>query len=85
VSTAVHALAHLIAALPRVENPLPESVGLDLPFSAAGIGGLIGNVYAAGRTPEEQAKIIALVGLWFFRLGVLGYLFLLANQLLSSG
>jgi hypothetical protein len=85
VSLVVHALTQLIAALPRVENPLPESVGLDLPFSAAGIGGVLGNVFAAGRSPEEQARVIALVGLWFFRLGVLGYSFLLVNQLLSSG
>jgi hypothetical protein len=45
VSSALHALVQLIAALPRVEDPF--------------------------------------LGLWFFAFGVLAYLLLLVNQVLS--
>ena len=82
MSTTLHLLGW-IASLPRVEDPWPESVGLDLPFSAAGVGGVLGNVVAAGRTPEERARVTGVCGLWFFRLGALAYLLLAVNQILS--
>ena len=84
MSLAPHVLLQLVAALPRVEDPWPESVGIDLPFSAAGVGGVLGNVVAAGKSSEERARLTSFVGLWFFALGVLAYLLLIANQLLSS-
>jgi hypothetical protein len=85
VSTALHLAFSLNALLPRVEDPWPESVGLDLPFSAAGIGGVLGNLVAAYGSPEEQARATSLWGLWFFRFGALAYLLLLVNQVLSAG
>jgi len=83
VSSTLHALVSLAVALPRVEDPWPASVGLDLPLTAAGIGGVLGNVAATGRSPAEQARATSAWGLTFFWCGVLAYLLLLLNQVLS--
>ena len=84
MSSALHPLLDLITALPRVEDPWPASVGLDMPFSAAGFGGVLGSVIAADRSPDEQARAMSRWGRRFFWLGALSYLFLFVNQLLST-
>jgi hypothetical protein len=85
VWTALQALLHLIAALPRVENPWPRSVGLELPFSAAGAGGVIGNVFWARRSAPERDRATSIGGLLGFGAGALAYLALFANQVLLCG
>jgi hypothetical protein len=83
VSTLVHALIDLNAALPRVEDPWPDRIGLGFPFSMAGVGGVLGNVLWARHPPEEQNRMAGIGGLWGFRFGAFAYLALSANQLLS--
>jgi hypothetical protein len=85
MATALHLIDTWFAVLlPHVESPWPHSVGLGMPFTAAGAGGVFGSVAATGRTPEEQARSTSAWGVRFFWLGMLGYGLLLLNQLLSK-
>lgn len=81
---ALQALIHSVAALPRVEDPWPESIGLGFPFSLAGVGGVLGNVLWARHPGAEQQRMTSVGGLWGFRIGALSYLALSVNQILSN-
>jgi hypothetical protein len=86
MATALHLIGTWLAVvLPHVEDPWPRSVGLELPFTFAGGGGVIGNILAAGRPPEEQARLTSACGLRAFWAGTAAYFLLLLNQILSSG
>jgi uncharacterized membrane protein len=86
MATALHLVGTWLAVvLPHVEDPWPRSVGLGMPFTAAGVGGIFGNVATVGRSAEDQARSTSQWGTRFFWLGMLGYILLLFNQLLSAG
>lgn len=80
---AIHWLI-FISALPRVEDPWPNSVGLDLPFTTAGAGGVLGAVVSFPLEPASRDRAIMIGGLLGFWLGVLFYLVALANQLVFA-
>jgi hypothetical protein len=84
VPTAFHAFLHLIATLPRVEDPWPRTVGIGFPFSAAGAGGVLGNVFWARHSVAERNQATSTGGFWGFWAGAVFYLALFANQLLSA-
>jgi len=82
IGSVLASLAHLLANAfpPRVENPLPESIGLDAPFVSAGMGGvLLGILFSPARqaTRERAMRWGALVG---FVLGAGLYAFALLAQ-----
>ena len=84
MSYALRSLIDLAAALPRVEDPWPNTIGLSFPFSTAGAGGVLANVFWARGSAAEQNRVTTLGGVVGFRLGAFAYLALSANQLLSS-
>jgi hypothetical protein len=84
MATALHLVGTWLAVvLPHVEDPWPRSVGISLPFTLAGGGGMLANVLFAGRAPEDQAQLTSVYGIRGFWAGTVGYFLLLLNQLLS--
>jgi hypothetical protein len=68
--------------LPKVEDPWPSSIGMDLPFTIAGAGGVFGAVVSFHIKPEGRDKAVMLGGLIGFWAGALFYFVALANQLI---
>ena len=73
----------LVSALPRVEDPWPSSIGMGLPFTTAGAGGVLGAVVSFHLKPASRDRAVLIGGLLGFWLGLLFYLVALANQLVS--
>lgn len=75
------ALVFLLGSFfPRIEDPWPETIGLGLPFTVAGAGGVLAGVLFANSLPARRDKWILRLGLWGFRLGAAFYLLSLAVQ-----
>lgn len=77
-------LGFVAISAPEVESPIPESIGLDFPFTLAGVGALLGLFYSIGRTDKDRERLVRWWTLSFLAGGALIYLILLAIQLLSS-
>jgi hypothetical protein len=84
VWTALHALLNLIAALPRVEDPWPRTIGIGFPFPTAGAGGVLGNVFWARRPVAAQNRATSVGDFCGFWAGAIFLLALFVNQLLSE-
>ena len=69
---------------PRVENPWPDSIGLELPVVMTGIGGVLANVLYAGASKAKRDEAVRYGGLGGFGVGTLFYLFSLLDQVLSG-
>ncbi|HEX6666060.1 MAG TPA: hypothetical protein VF081_05650 [Solirubrobacterales bacterium] len=69
------------ALLPRVESPVPESIGLSLPFVLAGAGGVLAGVFVPARPAKRRDRWIIRAGRIGFGLGLGFYLLSLAIQL----
>ncbi|MGC1852283.1 MAG: hypothetical protein WA687_07580 [Solirubrobacterales bacterium] len=67
--------------IPRVENPWPESIGLEFPFTLAGAGTIfVGFIYAeASQARRDRASRQG--GFYGFVVGSLIYAFSLVNQI----
>jgi hypothetical protein len=70
----------LSSVLPRVENPWPESIGIELPFALAGAFGVAAGAWHADAPREKRDKAVAMGGAWGFRVGALLYALALVNQ-----
>jgi hypothetical protein len=68
------------SALPQVEDPIPERVGLGFPFAAAGAGGVLGGVICAASPPAKRERAMRLGVLIGFALGAALYLLALVVQ-----
>lgn len=73
-------MSFLISLLPRVEDPWPDSIGLELPIVMAGIGGAVASVLYAGGSKADRDEAIRYGGLGGFGLGALFYILALLNQ-----
>ena len=71
----------LASVLPRVEDPIPESVGLWLPIEMAGAGVVLLGIAFLRSSPARREKAISIGGSVGFGLGVLIYLIALVAQL----
>ena len=80
---AIHWLI-FVSTLPRVEDPWPSSIGVDLPFTTAGAGGVLGAVVSSHLKPASRDRATMIDGLLGFWLGMLFYLVALANQLVFA-
>lgn len=69
---------------PRVEDPLPESIGLGFPFALAGAGGLLAGVIYVEASPARRNRAINLGGLAGFGVGVAIYLLSLLIQVVLN-
>jgi hypothetical protein len=78
-------LTLLADALPHVEDPIPDTIGVDTVFAIAGAGGVIGTVIGSfGRSSERSRDGWTRAGLIVgFFAGAAFYLLSLAVQLLS--
>jgi hypothetical protein len=45
--------------LPEVENPIPERIGLEDVFTAAGAGGVLGGMVGACCSPQSKERAIS--------------------------
>ena len=68
------------SVFPRVENPLPESIGLGFPFALAGAGGVFAGVLYADASPTQRNRAIGRGGQIGFWLGMAAYFLSLAIQ-----
>jgi len=84
MSTALHALLWLGNVVPRAEGPLPDSIGLSFPFTAAGAGGVIGGLVRPGATAPQRDRLVSVLSAWFFWGGTVVYGVVFAYQLLSK-
>jgi hypothetical protein len=73
----------LASFLPRVEDPWPDTMGLDFLFAAAGAGGVLASVFYAGGSRSDRDEAIRNGGLCGFWLGALFYGLSLLNQVTS--
>ena len=72
--------AALASVLPRVEDPWPESIGIELPFTLAGIGTVLFGFALAEAAPERRDRASQKGGVYGFWIGTLFYALSLANQ-----
>ena len=77
----------MATALPRVENPIPETIGLETVFAFAGAGGVFGTILGSIdrlRTRQRSREWWTRVGLQFgFFFGALLYIAAVIGQLVS--
>jgi hypothetical protein len=70
--------------LPHVEDPWPNTIGLEFPFTAAGVGGVLASVLYAEARGRERSEVINAGGLYGFWLGAFFYALSLLNQIISG-
>jgi hypothetical protein len=70
--------------LPEVENPIPETIGLEDVFALAGAGGVLGGIRRFGSPSAEQDQGVRWGVFAGFYLGVAAYCLLLLLQVISA-
>jgi hypothetical protein len=73
-----------VSLFPRVDDPWPDTVGLDLPVIMAGVGGAVASVIYARAPTAERDEAIRYGGLGGFGLGALLYVLALLGQIVSG-
>jgi hypothetical protein len=73
----------ILAVLPKVSDPWPSSIGIDLPLTMAGGGGVFAGVVYSLAAHEKREHAVKLGGLAGFCLGALLYCIALLNQIAS--
>jgi hypothetical protein len=74
----------VLALLPRVENPWPETIGLNLPFVTGTAGAALAGVVRFRAAQDRRERAILLGGFVGFLVGAVLYLISLAAQVASS-
>jgi hypothetical protein len=82
ITDVIEALEAMLAsvALPHVQNPWPESIGLGFPFAMAGAAGILVSVLQPEASQIERDRAIRIGNLWGFRLGAGFYVLSLVFQ-----
>jgi hypothetical protein len=70
---------------PRVEDPWPESIGLDFPLAVSGAFGMLAGLAFVDSPAARRDRAIRLGGLVGFIVGTLLYLVSLGVQVSSRG
>jgi hypothetical protein len=73
-----------IAVLPRVEDPWPDTIGVELPFATAAAGSVLAGVAYSLATREKRERAIKWGGLSGFCVGSVLYCVALLVQVASS-
>jgi hypothetical protein len=71
----------LAALLPTVENPWPDTIGVELPFASAGAGGVLADFRHAASSRPERDEAVRRGGISGFRFGAAFYAIAVLNQL----
>ncbi len=70
------------SVLPAVENPWPQQIGLDFPFTVSGAFIAVAELRLAGTARRRRERGIYLASLWGLALGAGLYSLALAGQVL---
>lgn len=81
---APYLLLLLSSIMPRVEDPLPDEIGLGVVLILAGAGGILGGVLFTASTQERREWAANRGGVIGFGIGLAIYLLALVVQLISS-
>jgi hypothetical protein len=73
-----------LAALPRVEDPWPDTIGFELPIATAAAGSVLAGVVYSLANQEKRDRAIKLGGLSGFCIGSALYFVSLLVQVVSS-
>jgi hypothetical protein len=73
-----------LGVLPRIEDPWPDTIGLDLPFALATAAVVLAGVVFTVVAHEKRDRAVTLAAAWGFLLGVVFYVIALAAQLVSA-
>jgi hypothetical protein len=84
LSVAPYLLLLTASIVPRVENPLPDEIGLTVMLISAGAGGVLGSVLFAASAKERREWAISWGGVIGFGFGLAYYLVALLNQIVSD-
>jgi hypothetical protein len=80
--SSVLANAHLLASFfPEVEDPWPDTIGIEFPFACAGASGMLLGMYHAGSPPIRRERAINWGGRAGFCFGWALYLLSLLVQI----
>lgn len=74
----------IVAVLPRIEDPLPESIDMGFPFMLASAFAAFAGIVHANAPRAEWEAAARRGGLRGFQLGTLIYVVSLGNQVLST-
>ncbi len=74
----------VLAGLPRVEDPWPDVIGIDFPFTIAGGFGFLASVLYGKGSDAERDEAIRSGGLLGFWLGAIFYFLSLLSQVISA-
>jgi hypothetical protein len=78
----VDLMPFIVSLFPRVDDPWPDAIGLELPIVMAGAGGVMASVLHANASRAKRDEAVRSGGLWGFGLGALFYVLSLLNQLI---
>jgi hypothetical protein len=68
------------SVIPRVEDPWPASIGLEFPFTMAGVGTVLAGLIYAEASQSRRDRASHKGGLYGFGVGALIYALSLLNQ-----
>jgi hypothetical protein len=74
----------VLAVLPRVEDPWPDAIGVELPFATAAAGSILAGVAYSLAIREKRERAIKLGGLVGFCVGSAFFFVSLLAQVISS-
>lgn len=74
----------VLAVLPRVEDPWPDTIGVELPIATAAAGSVLAGVAYSLSAQEKRERAIRLGGLSGFCVGSALYFVSLLAQVVSS-
>jgi hypothetical protein len=74
----------VLAILPRVEDPWPETIGVELPFATAAAGSILAGVAYSLASQEKWERAIKLGGLFGFCIGSVLFFVSLPAQVVSG-
>lgn len=71
----------LASTLPTVENPWPDTIGIEVPFAFAGAGGVLADLKHAEGGGSARDEAVRKGGIRGFRVGAGFYVLAVINQL----
>jgi hypothetical protein len=77
-------MLHLASILPRVEDPVPDRIGLEFPFALAAAGGVLASLWHVESPSEVRERALRWAGFTGFGMGSAFYLLSLAVQVSSA-
>lgn len=74
----------VLALLPRVEDPWPDTIGLDFLLTTSGAGGLLAGLVGAAAGSKRPERAILWGNLFGFLMGAAFYFMALLAQVISG-